>query len=76
MMAGILLRQVRVIDPATQTDQVQDVLMVGGRFSAIAPRLDVDDSTVEVIDGSGKVLAPGLVDLYSHSGEQIGRAHV
>ncbi|MEM6839415.1 MAG: dihydroorotase [Cyanobacteria bacterium P01_C01_bin.120] len=68
-MAGTLLRQVRVIDPATQTDQVQDVLMVGGRFSAIAPRLDVDDSTVEVIDGSGKVLAPGLVDLYSHSGE-------
>ncbi|MEM1311747.1 MAG: dihydroorotase, partial [Cyanobacteria bacterium P01_H01_bin.153] len=68
-MAGTLLRQVRVIDPTTQTDQVQDVLMVGGRFSAIAPTLDVDASTVEVIDGSGKVLVPGLVDLYSHSGE-------
>jgi len=69
MMAGTLLRQVRVIDPTTGTDQVQDVWMSGGRWSAIAPTLDVDPDNVNVIDGTGKVLAPGLVDLYSHSGE-------
>ncbi|WP_204141483.1 dihydroorotase [Halomicronema sp. CCY15110] len=68
-MAGTLLRQVRVIDPTTGTDQVQDVWMAGGRWSAIAPTLDIDPDDVDVIDGTGKVLAPGLVDLYSHSGE-------
>jgi len=68
-MTGTLLRQVRVVDPASQTDQVQDVLITGGCFSAIAPILDVDTEGVEVIDGTGKVLVPGLIDLYSHSGE-------
>lgn len=68
-MAGSLLRQVRVVDSTTQTDQVQDVLIRDGRFSAIAPHLDSAPDDVEVIDGTGKVLLPGLVDLYSHSGE-------
>ncbi len=68
-MAGTLLRQVRVVNPATGTDQVQDVLMTGGRWSAIAPTLDIDTDNLDVIDGTGKVLAPGLIDLYSHSGE-------
>ena len=68
-MTGTLLQQVRVIDPATQTDQIADVWIESGRFRAIAPRLDRPDSEVEIIDGTGKILAPGLVDLYSHSSE-------
>lgn len=68
-MTGTLLRQVRVIDPASQMDQIQDVLISGGRFSAIAPSLDINTDNFDVIDGAGKVLAPGLVDLYSHSSE-------
>lgn len=66
-MASVLIKQVRVVDPVTQVDQVTDVLMVNGRYSAIAPHLSTDN--VEVIDGRGKVLAPGLIDLYSHSSE-------
>ena len=68
-MVGTLLQQVRVINPASQTDQVQDVLIEGGRFRAIAPALSISPERVDVIDGGGKVLAPGLVDLYSHSSE-------
>ena len=68
-MAGTLLRQVRVVDPASQMDQIQDVLITDGRFGAIAPTLDIDTEGMEVIDGTGQVLAPGLIDLYSHSGE-------
>lgn len=68
-MAGTLLRQVRVIDPVSQTDQIQDVLIRGGRLSAIAPALDLNADDLDVIDSTGKVLAPGLVDLYSHSSE-------
>jgi dihydroorotase len=68
-MTDTLLRQVRVIDPVSQTDQIQDVLMSGGRFSAIAPPLSIPPAGVELIDGTGNVLAPGLIDLYSHSAE-------
>jgi dihydroorotase len=66
-MKGTLLRQVRVVDPAVQTDQVQDVYIEGGRLSAIAPQLAIENA--DVIDAQGQILAPGLIDLYSHSGE-------
>ncbi|MBE7380705.1 MAG: dihydroorotase [Leptolyngbya sp. SIO1E4] len=68
-MAGTLLQRIRLLDPASQTDQVTDVLMVDGVFQAIAPDLPTPSADVEIIDGTGKVLAPGLVDLYSHSSE-------
>lgn len=68
-MTGTLLRQVRIVDPTSQTDQVQDVLIRDGRYGAIAPHLDIPAENVEIIDATGKVLLPGLVDLYSHSGE-------
>lgn len=69
MMAEILLRQVRVVDPARQIDEIQDVWIAEGRFAALAPQLDVPTEGLNVVDGTGKVLAPGLIDLYSHSGE-------
>ncbi len=52
----------RVIDPANQIDQVQDLFIVDGKIAAIgaAPAgFTADDS----IDASGLVVAPGLVDL-------------
>jgi dihydroorotase len=68
-MAGTLLRQVRYVDPLSGTDQVGDVLMAEGRFAAIAPQLPEPESGTEIIDGAGKVLLPGLIDLFSHSSE-------
>ena len=68
-MVSTLLQRVRLLDPSSQTDQVTDVLMVDGVFQAIAPNLSVPSETVEMIDATGKVLAPGLIDLYSHSSE-------
>jgi dihydroorotase len=43
--------------------------MVDGVWQAIAPDLPSPGDDVEILDGTGKVLAPGLVDLYSHSSE-------
>ncbi|HEY9887886.1 MAG TPA: peptide-methionine (S)-S-oxide reductase, partial [Candidatus Obscuribacterales bacterium] len=68
-MAGTLLQQVRVVDPATATDAIADVLMRDGTFAAIAPQLPLPTDPVAVLDGTGKVLLPGLIDLYSHSSE-------
>lgn len=68
-MATTLLQHVRVLDPASNTDQVTDVLMVDGIFRAIAPEVSLGSSEAEIIDATGQVLMPGLVDLYSHSCE-------
>lgn len=64
-----LIQQVRVLDAVTQTDQVNDVLVQGGQIQAIANPIPDWPAGAEVISGEGKVLIPGLVDLYSHSGE-------
>ena len=62
------LQQVRSIDPIAATDQIVDVLLEQGRLVAIAPQLSIPEGA-KVIDGRGLVWGPGLVDLYSRSGE-------
>jgi dihydroorotase len=64
-----LIRQVCVLDAVTQTDRVSDVLVRDGWIEAMAANLPDPPAGAEVIDGTGKLLIPGLVDLYSHSGE-------
>ncbi len=69
MNGSQLLRQVRVIDPLSDRDQVADVLITDGIIQGIESRLEVAPNGVVEIDGYGLILGPGLVDLYSHSGE-------
>lgn len=64
-----LIQQVRVLDAVTQTDQVVDVLVQDGVVTEVASSLNVIPASAEMIQGQGKILLPGLVDLYSHSGE-------
>ncbi len=64
-----LLQQVRVIDPVSGTDQIADVLITDGKIQAVAAHIcDISPDT-QIRDCRGLVLGPGLVDLYSHSGE-------
>ena len=58
----ILIRQGRVIDPASGRDEVADVAIAGGRINAIGA-VPVDFQADRTIDASGLVVAPGLVDL-------------
>ncbi|MGB0560338.1 MAG: dihydroorotase [Spirulinaceae cyanobacterium] len=67
-MMAELLQQVRVLDPCSQTDRTADVLLDQQRILAIAPRIEPEPDT-RVTPAAGCILAPGLVDLYSHSGE-------
>jgi dihydroorotase len=68
-MAIELLEQVRVIDPVKGTDRQLDILINEGQLRAIAPKLTDIPAEATRLDCRGKVLGPGLVDLYSHSGE-------
>lgn len=63
-----LLQQVRVIDPVQGTDQVTDVLIAAGSIAALGSDLPITSDTI-VTAAEGAILAPGLIDLYSHSGE-------
>jgi dihydroorotase len=65
-----LLRQVRLLDPFSNTDRVTDVLIEAGTIRVIESEIDqVGNDDTQVRNCAGLVLAPGLVDLYSQSGE-------
>jgi dihydroorotase len=60
----ILIRNGRVIDPASGRDEQADVAIASGRIVAIVAQGRLPDFGAErVIDASGLVVAPGLVDL-------------
>lgn len=59
-----LLRGGRVVDPASGTDDVADVLVVDGVVQEVGSKLA--DKQATAIDCNGAVVAPGLVDLHTH----------
>jgi dihydroorotase len=64
-----LLKQVRVLDPSSQMDRIADVLITDGVVMAVETAIADYPSNATIYEGAGLILAPGLVDLYSHSGE-------
>ena len=64
---ALLLRGVRLLDPARRLDQVGDLLMVEGRIAACG---QVDPAAVPpgcaVVEGHGLAAAPGFTDLHCH----------
>ena len=63
-MQKLLIKGGRVIDPANHVDKPADVLVIDGHIHAIGENLSDEDA--QIIDASGLVVAPGLVDLHVH----------
>jgi dihydroorotase len=71
----ILIQNGRLVDPASSLDQIGDLAITSGRISAIG-KVNADFAPDRVIDASGLIVAPGLVDLaarlrepgYEHEG--------
>ncbi|HET9134713.1 MAG TPA: dihydroorotase [Gemmatimonadales bacterium] len=65
MTAPILFRGGRVVDPSQGHDGVADLLIVDGKVAAAGQGLGTPDGA-RVIDATGLVVAPGLVDVHVH----------
>jgi len=65
---SLLVKNVRLMDPAQNLDGPGALLVVEGAVAAIGPDAERDALAVgaEVLDGGGAVLAPGFVDLHVH----------
>jgi dihydroorotase len=61
MSMQILIRNGRVIDPASGRDEIADIAIASGRIVGIGAAADF--AAERTIDASGLVVAPGLVDL-------------
>jgi dihydroorotase len=64
-MRKILLRGMRLIDPATSTDERIDLLIAGGVIAARGVGIVADQET-RLVELPGAVVAPGLVDMHVH----------
>lgn len=67
----VLLRNGRVVDPATARDGVADLAVADGKVAELAPEIDPTQAA-EVFDLRGCFVVPGIIDLHTHVSEWLG----
>ncbi|HOM43077.1 MAG TPA: amidohydrolase family protein, partial [Bacillota bacterium] len=65
----MLIKNGRIMDPETNRDEIADILVEKGKITRISKNIDKDD---EIIDATGKIVAPGLIDVHVHFREPGG----
>ncbi len=62
----ILLKHGRVIDPGRDLDAVMDVYVNGSIIEQMDRHISAVKGDVQVIDATGYIVAPGLIDVHAH----------
>lgn len=62
----ILIKGGRVIDPENGIDKVTDIFVDKGVIAEVGVDFELEGIEMEVIDASGMVVSPGLVDMHCH----------
>ena len=67
----LLLTGARLIDPASGRDENGGILILDGRIADLGPHVDAGSAPAgtNIIDCSGLVVAPGLIDMRAFIGE-------
>jgi dihydroorotase len=64
----LLIKNGRVLDPASKTDAALDILIDGDAIAEIAAsgKVQRDTSKAETFDAAGLIVAPGFIDMHAH----------
>jgi dihydroorotase len=73
-MSSLLLKGARIVDPSQKLDGNRDLLVEDGKIAAIGTDIGPGHvggngkrgSETKVLDVSGKVVVPGLIDMHTH----------
>jgi len=60
----MILKGGRIVDPANGIDAVGDIRLADGKVAAVVPGGDLQGG--ETLDCTGKIVAPGLIDIHVH----------
>lgn len=61
----LLIKGGQLIDPASGTDKVTDILIEDGVIKEISPAISMD-ACDEIIDASRMIVSPGFIDIHVH----------
>jgi dihydroorotase len=62
-----LIKNGRVLDPASKSDSARDILLDGERIAEIAAPGNISNANgAEVFDAAGLIVAPGFIDMHVH----------
>ena len=70
---ALLIKNGRLVDPATNTDGNFDILIEEGKIKEVAANIDADDQ-LDILDATGLVVSPGFIDVHVHLREP-GQTH-
>ena len=63
----LLIQNITIADPKTMTETLGDLLLDGGKIAQIAGAGELKAGVgMEVIDGTGLIAGPGLIDVHVH----------
>ena len=60
----ILIKNGRILNPATNMDEIADLMIVDDKVTAIAA--EITEEADKVINAAGKMVMPGFIDLHVH----------
>ena len=66
----ILIRNGRVIDPASGIDGIIDVAVRDGRIARVAPGIS-PGAAKQTVDAAGRLVLPGMIDTHAHVFEHV-----
>ena len=62
----ILIKGGHIIDPVNNIDQVMDLAIKGNKIAAIEKEISANQAK-KVVDASGLIVSPGLIDMHTHN---------
>jgi dihydroorotase len=63
---SLLIKGGLVVDPAQDLEETRDLLLTDGKVAALAPPWTIPAEGRRVIEASGLVVTPGLIDMHVH----------
>ncbi|MFR6152622.1 MAG: dihydroorotase [Peptoniphilus sp.] len=62
----MIIKGGRIIDPASNRDEVLDIKIEDGKILEIAKNIEASSGNEEIIDAREKIVVPGLIDVHVH----------
>jgi dihydroorotase len=67
----LLIRRGKVIDPSQNLEGMRDIAIRGGKIARLEAEIPAAQAR-QVIDASGKIVTPGLIDIHTHVFPDVG----